>query len=350
MRRRRGTPRKGAATIVGAIIAMAAMIALALMITQAFDERIQLAEERLERAREDLKITPIVNATGVYAEVLNRGYVDVVIRHIVVINRSSVQIIYHATPQLRIEPGNMTVFRLGDWSSGRIDIAIVTQRGSVFRWDPELTIDGILDLPGEPVSSNLTIILDGLSFLPELRGCTLVNTTWISASAPGAYSASAQALYTELENGYWAWLFRAQAGSLVVEEQWDNSAYMGFPLPINATVQSPVGLYAVVDYDGGFRLRAEASLLANVTVPSGYKAVVLGGWFTPIEPDAVLYGTQPVYIVTPPGGLAPINTTVSERSVPLLTGGAGSGIWIGSIVEARLPSGGEALALLYTCP
>ena len=350
MRRRRGTPRKGAATIVGAIIAMAAMIALALMITQAFDERIQLAEERLERAREDLKITPIVNATGVYAEVLNRGYVDVVIRHIVVINRSSGQVVYHATPQLRIEPGNMTVLRLGDWSSGRLDIAVVTQRGSVFRWDPELTLDGVLDLPGEPLSSNITVILEGLSMVPELRGCYYVNSSWISASAPGAYSASAQALYLEY-GSYWAWQFRARAGSLVLEEQWDNNTNKGFPLPINATlVQPPLGLYAAADYDGGFRLRAEASVIANMSVPSGYKAVVLGGWFTPIEPDAILYGTRPVYVIEPPWGLAPINTTVSERSVPLLTGGAGSGIWLGGTAEARLPSGGEALALLYSCP
>ncbi|MEB3788062.1 MAG: hypothetical protein GSR78_04820 [Desulfurococcales archaeon] len=163
MRRLPSTYRRGVATVVGAIIALSAMIALALVVTQAFDERMKLAEERLERAREDLKITPIVNATGVYAEVLNRGYVDTVIRHILVVNRSSGQIIYHATPQLRIDPGNMTVFRLGDWSSGRIDIAVVTQRGSVFRWDPELTVDGVLDLPGEPVSSPAA--LEGQAFI-----------------------------------------------------------------------------------------------------------------------------------------------------------------------------------------
>ncbi|MEB3861174.1 MAG: hypothetical protein GSR84_03015 [Desulfurococcales archaeon] len=348
--RRPSTYRRGVAPVVGTIIALAAMILFALIVTQAFDERIRLVEERLERAREDLKITPIVNGTGVYAEVLNRGYVDVVIRHIVVVNRSSGQVVYHATPQLLLSPGIMTMFRLGDWSSGRLDIAVVTQRGSVFRWDPELTIDGVLDLPGEPLSSNITVILEGLSLVPELRGCYYVNSSWISASAPGAYSAGAQALYLEY-GSYWAWLFRAQANSLVEEKQWDNNTNKGFPLPINATIiQPPLGLYAAIDYDGGFRLRAEASVVANLSIPSGYKAVVLGDWFTPIEPDAVLYGTRPVYVIEPPWGLAPLNTTVSERSVPLLTGGAGSGVWLGGTVEARLPSSGEALALLYSCP
>ncbi len=174
MRRRPDTYRRGVATVVGAIIAVAAMIALAVIVTQALDERARLAEERLERAREDLAVIPVVNSTGVYAEIINRGYVDTVVKHILVVNRSSGQIIYHAVPRLHIEPGNATVFRLGDWSSGRLDIAVVTQRGSVFRWDPELTLDGVLDLPGEPVNPPAADASSSITVPPT---ATASNTT-----------------------------------------------------------------------------------------------------------------------------------------------------------------------------
>ncbi len=137
--------RRGVSTIVGALAALPAFIILALILLGL------AAQTALEaaRARERVEVIPVVDG-GVGAELLSNE--RSVVKYIVVRDLDAGTVDVIPGPFI-VEPGqpfNVTLLPQAP-SQARLDVAVVTERGNVFRWSPEYTGgDFILDIPGEP--------------------------------------------------------------------------------------------------------------------------------------------------------------------------------------------------------
>lgn len=170
--------RRGVSTIVGALAALPAFLLLALALLSIA----AATAEEAARARERLQVIPVVSDSVLASLVADSR---VVVKYIVVRDLVTGEVWVIPGPFI-VEPGrplDVTILEQVP-ERARLDVAVVSAAGSVFRWDPLSTGDFILDIPGEPVAlsglgsvgqaSKLEIWLMQQGF-PEPAVCSLVR-------------------------------------------------------------------------------------------------------------------------------------------------------------------------------
>ena len=367
--------RRGISNIVGAIIAVPVIVALLLAALYAGSAISASTALYAQRVEESISMIPVVNATGVYAEVINSG--SQAARVLYIVSRNLTDSTLTVIPvNVSLDPGDSITVKLANSTVGRLAAYAISALGGVYPWDPKFTIDGVLDLPQEPVQAGggglgedmLATIWLAQVLGPDYPGiCSLeavyVNPN-ISVNIPyvGAYG---EGLYFAWWSLYWAEA-NATAGNVTdymydyinPAEAWAKASQTipAGPLgPINTSLLLAAEAWGYADSAG-----ASAWAKANATLilepRAGYAAVV-------VTRPAVATGGVTVSLggfnysvaVAQPG--SPAGLQLEFNSTRMDTPVSWSGFAY-AYAEATLPSGPRSLydfidylaVYVYKCP
>lgn len=327
-----------------------------------------------ERAAESITVIPIVGPTGVYAEIVNSG--SQAARVLYVVSRNLTGGALTVVPvNASLDPGGSITVKLADASgSGRLAAYAVSALGGVYPWDPRYTLDGVLDLPQEPLNAGAGLGEDALSIIsstawlvqflgPDYPGiCTLetvyvnpnvtVNIPYTSAYGRGFaytdwYIADAEASARAGNVSSYMRTYRVPTAEARAWVSYNASQGGLGPLSLSLLVNAEAWGYASLSpLSADAWARANASLL--VVPPTGYAAVIVarpasatGG----ASVKTVYYGGYKYNVVVAQPG--------SPASFLLLSNYTKSPYWppVGGIAtayaEATLPQGPQPLSSFF---